>query len=238
MSAARQQAALDAVMASMTLLEWEPTHPVVLAKKPLRFEGRRQALYLVQAETRRGRQVGASGPFTGVLPLSVDSLERIPSSKVVRRLLNLYVGDWLVSEAEVASLPAGELSAAFDARSSSYALFPACLEDPAALGASTMMTLSTSRMKLTTADVQGVWIEDEAYAITDIRLAVTLGSEEVVHVVGPHWLRWNRSGELLDIRRADGGALTFPEQPLAHVVGTTFGPWEILNRWGTATLID
>jgi hypothetical protein len=235
----KEKVAVDAALEALALAGAEVDRPVVAATKTIRFGGRRCPLFVVEARAPDDtRRYAAAGAFTQVLPIEGASVDRIPKAKRIRRLINVAVGGWLVDQAAEAWWSAADVASAYRRRTSTYLVRNTATEEGALPGGVLSTSLSTSRMRLEIDDVVGVWIEDHAYAAADVRLRVSLGKGEVVHVRGPHWLRWTRDGELLDLLAADARHLTFPEAALAHVVGTAFGPTEILNKWGSATLVD
>lgn len=197
--------------------------------------------------------VGCVGPFVRLCDdLPMTDIESLHRKTVNRRLVELFVGQFFIDRAARAgthpcTTTAAQVEAAFKARtdrlSVNRVLATAGAEN---MGSTWVMGLPARFCALRChADPIGVWLENMFHMIAPVTITFDLSEGGTstrytgqVEINQPQYIRSHDGRAIDSMRPVADLQVSFPRHRLANVIGSIYGPGEILDRWAGANFVD
>lgn len=226
----------------------------VIYKKVVLWGAAKARLFLVKYLRGDGyASVGCVGPFVRLLDdLPMADIEALPAKTVNRRLIELYVGQFFIDRDHASTEPSSPcteamLQTALLAYSGKLTVSKRLATAGAAnLKRASSVTVPAKHCALTCHDPpESIELEGLRHVIASATLTFDLSCGGTakrqtgsVEARSTFYIRL-RDGQMFEPPRPLwAGRLSFPNHPLANVLGAIYGPGEVLDKWGWAHFSD
>ena len=226
----------------------------VIYKKLMLWGDAKARLFLVRYLRGDGyASVGCVGPFVRLLDdLPMTDIETLMAKTVNRRLLELYIGQFFIDRAardatHPCTMTAADIEAAFSRYRGDVGISRRGVTKGADNLNSTWATSLPAKFCTLAchAEPVGLWLEGQFHLIAPVTIAFDLSrggtSTEYggpIEISQPYYFR-TRDTKTIDYPIVvSDRRVSFPAHRLANVIGSIYGPGEILDKWGWAHLRD